>query len=236
MLREARELHRQLLESDPNNSVYAFELIITSSALAKMEVRMGESASGETVARAGVEVARKFLSRTTEPRLHVAAAGALQSLGMAHAAWQRSAEALQLYEEALAVLEKLQPEIWTQQTAREIQAEIMVSLAESRAVIGPSEAADRAWELALWWRREEVRQSDRPAAAWALAQNLRSRGESLCQTGRRTDALMAWSEGLALVERLLAQEPESAETGVWRAEMASLLAARSAVLSREERP
>lgn len=225
LLREARALHLQLLESDPNNAVIAFEFISTSSALTRLEVRLGESTPERTAAQPAAEVARRFLQLTSEARLHVVAAGAFQSLGSWHAAWQRPDQALTLAEEALGVLEKLQPGIWTQQAARDLQVEILLLLAEARARTGPPELAERAWEQALWWRREELRLNDRPAARFALAQTLRTRGESLQRADRRAAAGTAWTEALAHLDQLLATHPESAEAGTWRAERARLRSA-----------
>lgn len=136
LLREARELHRLLLESDPNNALYAYEFISASSALARLEVRLGESGIDQSPAQSGVEVARRFLSRTSEVRLHLAAAAVLQSLAGWHAASQRPAEAGPLCTEALEVLERMPPATRAQPSARELEAEIRTLLAATQAPTG----------------------------------------------------------------------------------------------------
>lgn len=221
LLREAREQHRELLASDPNNTLYAFEFVSASSALARVEIQRGESEAGQSPAQPAAEVARRFLERTSETRLRLAAASLLHTLASWHIAWQRGAEALPLCEEAVSVLEKLPAGGWGDASARVLWGEILGLLAVLRSEPG---AAETVWEAALWWRREEVRQNDRPVARFALAQTLRVRGGLLAERGLRGSAEQAWREGLALIEVLLKAAPAAPEARAWQKERSALQA------------
>ncbi|MBS0659755.1 MAG: serine/threonine protein kinase [Verrucomicrobia bacterium] len=223
-LREARDEKRRLLQADPSNVVFAFEFLGTCGDLGAQERQVGEAAAGRATLEEAIAVVRRFAAAgVSEQRLASAAAGCLTSLAFWHIGAGETAPAIAAVQEAVPILEESLRRDYSNSVARGLLADALSLLGELQGGTEQYRAAEESYWKALWWRRNEVRESGLPAHSAWLAQTLLGYGEMLAKAGRREESAGVWREALALLEGLHARGllPEDSEP--WTKERPKLL-------------
>lgn len=223
-LREARDEKRRLLQADPSNVVFAFEFLATAGDLAGYERNLGEAAAARATLDEALGVIRRFAATGVhEERLATASAGCLTSLAFWYIHRDEDTAAVPGLLEAVGILEESLRRNYTNTVARGLLADGLSLLGEMQGRTGQLRAAEESYWKALWWRRNEVRESGSPAHTAWLAQTLLGYGELLEKAGRREESTAPWREALALLEALHAEGRLPEDADAWTKERPKLL-------------